>query len=127
MGGFIAFPGQTIYGAAKAAVKILTEGLYVELKDSAVRVTVVHPGAIATNITANSGLGGPKIDPTTAKTGLALPASKAAKIIICGMEKNKFRLTVGKDARMLDLLYRLNPRMATNFIGKMMKKTLKHM
>ncbi|MDP2059312.1 MAG: SDR family NAD(P)-dependent oxidoreductase, partial [Flavobacteriaceae bacterium] len=107
MGGFIAFPGQTIYGAAKAAVKLFTEGLYAELKDSAVRVTVVHPGAIATNITANSGLGGPKIDPATAKTGLALSASKAAKIIVCGMEKNKFRVTVGKDARMLDLLYRL--------------------
>jgi hypothetical protein len=43
------------------------------------------------------------------------------------MEKNKFRLTVGKDAGMIDMLYRLNPRMATNFIGKMMKKTLKHM
>jgi NAD(P)-dependent dehydrogenase (short-subunit alcohol dehydrogenase family) len=127
MGGFIAFPGQTIYGAAKAAVKIFTEGLYAELKDSAVRVTVVHPGAIATNITANSGLGGPKIDPATAKTGLALPAVKAAKIIVGGMERNKFRVTVGKDAGMLDLLYRLNPRFATNFIGKMMKKTLKHM
>jgi len=60
MGGFIPFPGQTIYGAAKAAVKIFTEGLYAELKDSNVNVTVVHPGAIATNITTNSGLGGPK-------------------------------------------------------------------
>jgi len=126
MGGFIAFPGQTIYGAAKAAVKLFTEGLYAELKDSAVKVTVVHPGAIATNITANSGLGGPKIDPATAKTGLALSAAKAAKIIVGGMEKNKFRVTVGKDAVMIDLLYRLNPRLATNFIGKMMKKTLKH-
>ena len=55
MGGFIRFPGQTIYGAAKAAVKLLTEGLYAELKDTNVKVTVVHPGAIATNITENSG------------------------------------------------------------------------
>jgi short-subunit dehydrogenase len=125
MGGFIAFPGQTIYGAAKAAVKIFTEGLYAELKDSNVNVTVVHPGAIATNITANSGLGGPKIDASSAKNAMTLSPAKAAKNIIRGMEKNKFRVTVGKDATILDLLYRLNPWVATNFIGKMMKKTLK--
>ena len=122
MGGFIAFPGQTIYGAAKAAVKIFTEGLYAELKDSNVNVTVVHPGAIATNITANSGLGGPKIDASSAKNAMTLSPAKAAKIIIRGMEKNKFRVTVGKDATFLDLLYRLNPRFATNFIGRMMKR-----
>lgn len=127
MGGFIPFPGQTIYGAAKAAVKIFTEGLYAELRETNVRVTVIHPGAIATNITANSGLGGPKIDNNSAQNSLALSPVKAAGIIIRAMEKNKFRATVGKDAYILDKLYRLCPRFATNFIGKMMKKTLKHL
>lgn len=126
MGGFISFPGQTIYGAAKAAVKIFTEGLYAELKDSNVKVTVVHPGAIATNITANSGVESPKMNSSSAKGGMTLSPAAAAKIIIGGMEKNKFRITVGKDAKFLDLLYRLNPRFATNFISKMMKKTMKH-
>ncbi len=125
MGGFIPFPGQTIYGAAKAAVKLLTEGLYAELKETNVKVTVVHPGAIATNITENSGLGKPKIDPEKPKAQMALPASKAAEIIIRAIEKDKYRVTVGKDATLLDILYRISPRMATNFIGKMMKKTLK--
>ena len=129
MGGFISFPSQTIYGASKAAVKIFTEGLYAELKDTSVKVTVVHPGGIITNITENSGLAKPKIDMESAKSqpNMALSASKAAEIIIRAMEKNKFRVTVGKDATILDLLYRLNPRMATNFIGKMMKKTLPNM
>lgn len=127
MGGFIPFPKQTIYGAAKAAVKIFTEGLYAELKETNVNVTVVHPGAIATNITENSGLGKPKIDPNDPKNAgtaakMALSPAKAAEIVIRAMEKNKFRVTVGKDATMLDILYRLNPRFATNFIGKMMKK-----
>lgn len=132
MGGFIPFPRQTIYGAAKAAVKIFTEGLYAELKDTNVKVTVVHPGAIATNITENSGLGKPKIDMTDTKNAsaaakMALSPVRAAEIIIKSIEKNKFRALVGKDATILDLLYRLNPRFATNFIGKMMKKTLKDM
>ncbi len=128
MGGFIPFPKQTIYGAAKAAVKIFTEGLYAELKDTNVKVTVVHPGAIATNITENSGLGKAKVDlsdPKNAAAGkMALSPVKAAEIIIQAMEKNKFRVTVGKDATILDILYRLSPRFATNLIGKMMKKVV---
>ena len=56
MGGFLPVPGQTIYGASKAAVKLLTEGLHSELAGTNVRVTVVFPGAVATNITANSGV-----------------------------------------------------------------------
>lgn len=123
MGGFIPFPGQTIYGSAKAAVKLFTEGLYAELKETNVKVTVVHPGAIATNITENSGLGKPKGDPA-AQAKMALPAPKAAEIILRAIEKNSYRVTVGKDATMLDILYRLNPRFATNFIRKMMKKAL---
>jgi short-subunit dehydrogenase len=122
MGGFIPFPGQTIYGAAKAAVKLLTEGLYVELKNTNVKVTVVHPGAIATNITENSGLGKPKMEANAKESKMALSAEKAAEKIIAAMENNKYRVTVGKDAMILDLLYRLSPRMATNFIGKMMAK-----
>ena len=112
--------------------KILTEGLYAELKDTNVHVTVVHPGAVATNITENSGLGKPKVDINAPKKAdaaakRALPVRKAAVIIIKAMEKNKFRATVGKDAAILDVPYRLNPRFATNFIGKMMKKTLANM
>jgi short-subunit dehydrogenase len=126
MGGFIPFPGQTIYGAAKAAVKLLTEGLYAELKDTNVHVTVIHPGAITTNITENSGLGKPKVDTNAQQSNMALPASRAAEIIIKAMENNKYRATVGKDAMMLDILYRLSPKFAMNFIGKMMKKALKN-
>ena len=52
MGGFFPFPGQTVYGASKAAVKLLTEGLYAELLDSQVRVSVIMPGAVSTSISA---------------------------------------------------------------------------
>jgi short-subunit dehydrogenase len=45
-------------------VKLSTEGLYAELKNTKVKVTVVHPGAIAKNITENSGFGKPKTEQT---------------------------------------------------------------
>ncbi len=122
MGGFLSVPGQTIYGAAKAGVKILTEGLYSELKNTNVHVTVVFPGAIATNITENSGLGKPKSNGDSKLK--PLPAEKAAEIIIDGIDKNKFRILVGKDASFLDFLYRLAPQYATNFIQKKMSELL---
>ncbi|MGR3810872.1 SDR family NAD(P)-dependent oxidoreductase [Jiulongibacter sp. NS-SX5] len=126
MGGFIPFPKQTIYGASKAAVKIFTEGLYAELRNTNVNVTVVHPGAVNTNITQNSGL---KLErPTNDKANkLAMPAPKAAEVILKGMERNKYRVKVGKDAALLDFLYRLYPAFATRFIGKMMEKNLPDM
>jgi len=56
MGGFLPVPGQTIYGASKAAMKLLTEGLLAELLDTNVHVSVVFPGAIGTNFSVNSGI-----------------------------------------------------------------------
>jgi short-subunit dehydrogenase len=122
MGGFIPFPGQTFYSASKAAVKIFTEGLYAELKGTNVGVTVVHPGAINTNIMSNSGVkstssGTDKENEAAAKT---LPANKAAEIMIKAIEKNKYRVMVGKDARILDTLYRISPKNAVNMITKKM-------
>lgn len=46
MGGYGPVPGQTVYGASKAALKLLTEGLRSELTNSSVSVTAIYPGAI---------------------------------------------------------------------------------
>lgn len=120
MGGFIPFPGQTIYSASKAAVKLLTEGLYAELKDTNVRVTVIHPGAVNTDITKNSGVEMPQASQNGDSAQKTLSAEKAASIMIRAIGKNKFRVLVGKDARFLDLFYRFNPEKAVRFIVKQM-------
>jgi short-subunit dehydrogenase len=120
MGGFIPFPGQTFYGASKAAVKILTEGLYAELKDTHVGVTVIHPGAVNTNITKNSGVEMRSDSSASDAQSKTLPADKAAEIMIEAIEKNKYRVMVGKDAKFLDLFYRFSPKRAVKFIVKQM-------
>lgn len=122
MGGFIPFPGQTIYSASKAAVKMLTEGLYAELKDTSVNVTVIHPGAINTNIMSNSGLQSKQEEQATKdKTeSQTMPADDAAQEIIKAIEADKFRATIGKDAGLLDKFYRVNPKKALDFIVKKM-------
>ena len=124
MGGFLPVPGQTIYGASKAAVKLLTEGLHSELRTTAVRVTLALPGAMQTNIAENSGI---RIDPEMAsrqKDYQALPADQAARIILDAMEKDQYRVLVGKDARFMDLIYRLSPERAAGYIFKKMRALL---
>jgi len=116
MGGFLPVPGQSIYGASKAAVKLLTEALHSELLPTNVRVTVVFPGAIATNITANSGVSINRPAGAESSGMKTLPAAKAAEIIIDGMEKNKYRVLVGSDAKTMDALSRLVPERAAKLI-----------
>lgn len=128
MGGFLPVPGQTVYGASKAAVKLLTEGLHSELVGTPVAVTVVFPGAVGTNISANSGVAMPNLTAEqraeAAKKHPTLPPAEAARIILDAMERDAYRVTVGKDATMMDRLARLSPRRAAALIQKNMKDLL---
>lgn len=119
MGAFIPVPGQTVYGASKAAVKLLTEGLHAELGDTPVRVTVVFPGAVATGITENSGVKAPAVAGANdnAANAKVLPPSEAAEIIIEGMQKGAYRVLVGRDATVMDWFTRLVPERAMTTIA----------
>ena len=125
MGGFFPVPGQVIYGASKSALKLLTEGLFAELVDTKVGVTVVFPGAMVTNITENSGVKmsgnmDAKNPPKNIPKG-TLPA-EAARLIIEAIELNEPRLFIGKDSKFMDKFYRLAPTRATRFMQKQMQK-----
>lgn len=122
MGAFIPVPGQTIYGASKAAVKLLTEGLHAELRGTGVRVSVVFPGAVATSITANSGVHAPAVAGANenAANRKVLPPSEAADIIVRGMERGAYRVLVGRDARLMDWMTRLVPERAMTMIADQM-------
>ena len=120
MGGFFPFPGQSIYGASKAAVKLLTEGLYAELLDTSVRVSVIIPGAVQTNITENSGVAMPAT-PGEASRMPMTSAPRAAEIMLDGIERDRLYIFVGKDARLMNLAIRIAPRVAIRFIQKQMK------
>ncbi len=123
MGGFLPVPGQSVYGASKAAVKLLTEALYAELLRTNVRVTIVVPGAVATNIVENSGVASPPS--ANGQKFKALSADKAAAIIVEGIERNRFRVLVGSDATFMDRIYRLAPKYAVHLITRQMQALLK--
>jgi short-subunit dehydrogenase len=125
MGAYAPVPGQSVYGASKAAIKLLTEGLRSELIDTKVGVTVVFPGAIATNIAANSGMGDMTVDSDAGKGMKTTPAPLAAKAMVDAIESNNPRICIGSDAKFMDRLSRLNPIMAANLIYKQMAALLK--
>lgn len=120
MGGFVPVPGQTIYCAAKAGVKLMSEGLASELLNTNVRVTVVFPGAVATNIAGNSGI--EARSDTSRENGRVkpLPASKAAEIIVAAIERNAHHVYIGRDASTMSILSRINPSFAARAIAKRM-------
>lgn len=125
MGGFLPVPGQTAYGASKAAVSLFTDGLHSELLNTNVRVTGVYPGAIATNITVNSGIGVNVEEMTEKRSAMKMTtATEAARMIIDGMEKDKYHVLVGQDAKMMDALRRLMPERAAKFIFDQMRSLL---
>lgn len=124
MGGFLPVPGQSVYGASKAAVKLMTEGLFAELLNTNVHVSIVFPGATKTEITKNSGVAAPAAAGDAAKNFPMLSAHEAAEIIVRGIETNQPQIFTGKDSRMMNKLYRLNPVYATKLIAKQMKSLL---
>jgi NADP-dependent 3-hydroxy acid dehydrogenase YdfG len=111
--GIFSVPGQAAYNSAKFAVRGFTEALRQEmiLAKHPVKVTTVHPGgiktAIARNATAAEGLDQASLakafDTKLARTS----PERAAQIILDAVRKNRARVLVGADAKILDLVVRV--------------------
>ena len=133
--GMVAVPGQTVYHATKFAVRGFTESLALEMKETNpnLQIHCVHPGHIGTNIAASArfdeeefakaqeeGSKTPSIFSRNAPNSQkeagdmfregGMHPSKAAEIILNGVKKNKSRIFVGLDAKLLDLSQRIFPK-----------------
>lgn len=111
--GLFAVPSQAAYNAAKFAVRGFTEALRQEMQVARhpVKVTTVHPGgiktAIARNATAAEGIDAAELAKTFDKRMASTTPERAAQVILDGVRKNKARVLVGTDAKVLDALVRL--------------------
>jgi short-subunit dehydrogenase len=121
LNGIMGQGSMTAYSTSKFGVRGFTESLRAELLAARhpVRVTVVHPGGVKTNI-ATAALEHGKsqgrvsaADEARQRTYnqklLRMPPEQAARIIVDGVEANKPRIMVGNDARVVDLIVRLLP------------------
>ncbi len=113
--GLIAVPSQAAYNSAKFAIRGFTEALRHEMMKTDIRVSCVHPGGIKTNIVRNARF----LQSTQAtareeavsgfdKLAMTTP-EKAGLTIVNGIAKNKDRILIGVDAKIIDLLQRLLP------------------
>ena len=129
--GIIAPPGQTAYCAAKFAVRGFSESLRHELAmaKSPVKLSVVHPGGVSTNIVRNSRTGAGVTDNARRAQSIdrfdamakTTPAA-AARRIIEGIEKNQPRILIGNDARFMDLLQRFRPATYWSVLARRLEK-----
>jgi len=116
--GIIAPPGQSAYAAAKFAVRGFSESVRHELAvaGSPVKLSVVHPGGVATSIARSSRTGVGVTDNARRaqmidrfETAARTTPKDAALRIIRGIEKNEPRILIGNDARFMDILQRFRP------------------
>lgn len=111
--GLFSVPGQAAYNAAKFAVRGFTEALRQEMIAAGhpVGVTCVHPGgiktAIARNATAAEGLDAEEMAKAFDRQLAHTSPERAAQVILGAVRKNKARVLVGADAKVLDLAVRL--------------------
>ena len=127
MGALIPVPGQGAYGASKAAVRAFTDALYAELDGTAVTVSLVTPGAIATNITQNSGVqapGGANADDAASSKMKPMPVRDAGAQIVRAIESGTYRVLLGNDAKTFDRLVRLSPTKSIRLIAKKVREAI---
>jgi NADP-dependent 3-hydroxy acid dehydrogenase YdfG len=128
--GLVSMPGQSMYNAAKYAVRGLSEALREEMLIAGhpVGVTVVHPGGIKTAIARNARVSGREDKEATAKffdEKLAkMTPERAAEIIVRGVQADKARVLVGLDAHALHHLAKLTGSRYQDLVARVGRKAL---
>ena len=125
--GIITTPNNTVYHSSKFAVRGFTESLAMELIDEKIQIHSVYPGHIGTNIVLDAKFDKDFLSTNTKKTedtdnnpvtiqefgstfrDTGMDPDKAAKIILKGVKKNKKRIFVGLDAKVMEIAQRITP------------------
>lgn len=97
--GFCGLPRSLAYGPTKAALTHLAQGLYLDLHARGVGVSVVHPGFVATPLTASNPFPMP---------ALTTPEA-AAQAIVRGWERGQFEMDFPRRFTLAMKLLRLMP------------------
>ena len=113
MAAFAGFPNQSTYVLTKKAVQGLSDSLWAEWSTNNIGVTSVHPGAIRTNIMLATMDSSDNLDAAKRNMEMAMKNATApedaARMIISAVSKNKKRLLIGKDAKILNFLSWIAP------------------
>lgn len=128
--GLAGIPEQVPYCTTKFAVRGFTESLRGELAQTNVEVYTVHPGGINTNIAEDalkeaSDNAEKRKEVENFKKFLAHSPEKAAKIILKGVSKKNYKILIGEEAYLFDIMTRALPQNYTKILEFGMNKMLK--
>ncbi len=119
MGGLFSFPIGVPYAAAKHAVVGLSTSLRAEGAGLGVKVSVACPGFVRTPIWQTAPVVNADREEVLAKVPFRLmDASRAARAILRGVERNRAIITFPFHARILWILNRLSPSILALFSQK---------
>jgi len=129
--GLAGVMNQSAYCTAKFGVRGFSDVLRMELLDTPIRVTCVHPGGIKTNIAASARQGSntPVTDAmkqnaiSSFEKAARTTPDEAARQIWRGVELNKARVLIGADARQIEWVTRLLPTRYVNIIRSKIDRT----
>jgi len=112
--GLFAVPGQAAYNSSKFAVRGFSEALCQEMAVARhpVKVTTVFPGGVTSafvkNMTFAAELGDVGVPKNFEVRLWSTTPQKAAQDILSGVRKNRARILIGRDIKILDLLVRIS-------------------
>jgi short-subunit dehydrogenase len=128
--GLYAVPYQAAYSSAKFAVRAFTQALHMEMLIAGhpVKVATVYPGGTKTafvrNMTAAERLGDVDLVKSFDKQLWSTSPQKAARVILNGVRKDRLRILVGPDTKVVDVLARISGPRYQRFVPKILGRRL---
>lgn len=121
--GLVGVPMNSSYSSSKFAVRGLSEALRAELMSTHIGLSCVMPGGVATNIVKNArfveSAGQAGLRERTARAfERMLPPEKAAELIVRGIEKNRPRVLITREAYLIDVAKRVAPALSSELLGR---------
>jgi len=127
--GLAGIQQQSAYCTAKFGVRGFSDSLRMELHETEIGITCVHPGGIKTNIARNSKVSGERVTKEILDEGILkfdelakTSAQEAARQIIKATERRKARLVIGSDGILMEIITRLFPTSYTKMMKSVMDK-----
>jgi NAD(P)-dependent dehydrogenase (short-subunit alcohol dehydrogenase family) len=126
--GLAGLMGITPYAMSKFAVRGLSEALQMELVGSHISVTVVYPGGVKTNIMKNAtGFASEEEHELANKSfmrGALTTRESAARQILRGVQKKRYRVIIGKDAKLVNFIRWLQPNRFPKTLNPIFKRMM---
>lgn len=116
---YTAAPEMSIYNVTKAGVRALSETLYAELKKDNIKVNVLCPTLVPTNIIKDGRIPGryAKLADHALMNYALTTSDKVAKLTLDRLDKGKLYTTPQVDAKLFWLMKRASPALYTRFLG----------